>query len=341
MTNVYESTTWSTLSALADDNTTRSSEDSSVYIDHQYREEIMKFIYIAVSVFGIPGNLLALLAISTSPRMRKKPFNLLLVNQSVIDLCYWICGVIQVIQPEFPSDRNGIRACKLWSLAYIYWGLLTNSNYNLVTIAIERLMATYNPLKYDEERVLHRMPYVVVLIWLSGGFIVFLPSLFTSYPMSSTECMSYHKKSYAENLVVLIWYSTCIVIIPLVTIVHCYGRIIYYLYQQSKSEPVASGTGRVSLHKAQIHIMQMTITISLIFIVVYIYNTITMYGFVFYHVPSYPYYDIGVCLIMVNSAINPYVYCIRYDDFQQRILEIFRNTKTICCLFCKTNGVLM
>ena len=336
MTYVYESATWS---ALAVENITRIREDRSFNIKHQHHEESIRFISIGISVFGIPGNLLTLLAILTSPRMRKKPFNLLLVNQSVIDLCYWICSVLnQVIRPEFPPNRNGIWICKSWSSRYIYWGLLSSSNYNLATIAIERFLATHNPLKYNEDRVLHRMPYVAALIWLSG-FIISLPNLITSYPINSTECIPYHNTCYAENLIILFWYTTSLVIVPLVTMVYCYGRIIYHLHRQSKSEPITSGTGRVSLYKAQVHILQMAIMISLFFMVVYIYNTITHYGFVLYHNPRYPYHHIGICLIMVNSSINPYVYCIRYGDFQQRIVEMSRNTKIMCCMFCKKMGV--
>ena len=327
----YEFSTWS---AMVDESTTGINGDDSLYF-RMSREEAIKIIYICVSVFGIPGNLLTLLAILTSPRMKKKPFNLLLVNQSVIDLCYCICGVLnQVIQPEFPPNRNGILICKIWSSTYIFWALTSNSNYNLVIIAIERFLATLNPLKYDEERVLHRIPYVVAFVWISG-FIVALPNLIPAYPISNTECILFLALSNVEQLMIRLWFTTCLVIVPLVTMVYCYGRIIYYIYRQSKSEPITSGTGRVSLRKAQMHIMQTAITVSLIFIVVYTYNIITIYGLVFYNIPHFPYYHIGVYLIMFNSSINPYVYCIRYDDFQQRILEICRNTKKMCCLFCK------
>ena len=326
--------TYSTWPALVDDSAPGITGDDGLYFKMS-RVENIKMIYICVSVFGIPGNVLTLLAILTSPRMRKKPFNLLLVNQSVIDLCYCICGVLnQVIQPEFPPNRNGIWICKTWSSTYIFWALTANSNYNLVTIAIERFLATHNPLKYDEERVLNRMPYVVALICFFG-FIVALPNLITSYPINITECILFHQTSYTGNLIILLWFTAILFIIPLITMVHCYGKIIYYLYRQSKSEPKTSGTGRVDLQKAQLHIMQTAITVSLIFIVVYTYITVAISGSVFYNIPHFPYYHIGVYLIMFNSSINPYVYCIRYDDFQQRILEICKNTKKMFNIFCE------
>ena len=324
MTFVNDSFTWS---ALVSEDTTSSSEDSSFFIQ-QNREETIRLIYICVSVFGIPGNLLTLLAILTSPPMRKKPFNLLLVNQSAIDLCLCICGVlIQVIQPEFPPNRKGIWICKIWSSAYIYWGLFSNSNYNLATIAIERFLATHNPLKYDEDRVLRRMPYVAAIIW-SSGFIVVLPNVITGYPISRSECIICHQVSYAEHWVIHVWYTFFLYLLPLITMVYCYVRIIYYLHRQSKLEPKTSGTGRISLHKAQVHIMQTAVTVSLIFFVIYTYNMIIMYGSIFSNFPRYPYYYVAVCLMILNSSINPYVYCIRYDYFQQRILEICRSTKT-------------
>ena len=105
-------------------------------------ERLIETIYACVSIFGIPGNILTLLAILTSPQMRAKPFNLLIVNQSCIDLCSCLCGLlVQYIKPRFASGIEGLLTCQLWSSMYMFWACSYSSSYNLTAIAIERYLA--------------------------------------------------------------------------------------------------------------------------------------------------------------------------------------------------------
>ena len=65
------------------------------------REDVIKTVYMCISMFGAPANLMAIIAIITSPRMRTKPFNILIIHQSFADFC--ACGCIFVVQLTRPS----------------------------------------------------------------------------------------------------------------------------------------------------------------------------------------------------------------------------------------------
>ena len=66
------------------------------------REHTIQTVYMCISMVGIPANLLALIAIASSPKMRAKPFNMLIIHQSSIDLC--ACSFafgLQVLHPSY------------------------------------------------------------------------------------------------------------------------------------------------------------------------------------------------------------------------------------------------
>ena len=66
------------------------------------REETIKTVYMCISMFGIPANFLSLIAIMTSPKMRAKPFNILIVHQSFADLCACACAfAVQLLHPSY------------------------------------------------------------------------------------------------------------------------------------------------------------------------------------------------------------------------------------------------
>ena len=195
------------------------------------REELIETIYTCVSIFGIPGNVLTLVAILTSSQMRVKPFNLLIVNQSIIDLCSCTIGLlVQHIKPEFESGLKGQLICQLWSSMYFFWVFCTASSYNLTAIAVERYLAVANPLQYDTEKVLRRMPLVLMVVYLCG-FVFLIPEAVTSYPVSRTECVLYYQVSYNTLVMINVIYCCVNPVIPLVIMVFAYSRIAQTLHR--------------------------------------------------------------------------------------------------------------
>ena len=193
-----------------------------------------------------------------------------------------------------------------------------------VTLAITR------PMKYDQERVLRRMPFVFIMVWISG-FIFLIPEAATSYPINSMECVLYYELSFTEMVIINSFYAVVMPTTPLIIMVYTYGKIAISLSQGSKTDLTTSGKGRVSLHKAQVHVIQTAAGLSALFLACYTYLYVFQIGSTFFNVPWYPQYHIAVALIIINSCINPYVYCIRYDEFQKRLGEIWYNLKKCCC----------
>ena len=106
---------------------------------------------------GIIGNVLVVLIMLSSARLRGKPINRFMMNQSVIDMMASFSIVFrQFYSYEKMSDFHGLAQqlyCKLFLVNLSHIMLFGASGYNLVALSFERHSAIMNPLLYDEKKV--------------------------------------------------------------------------------------------------------------------------------------------------------------------------------------------
>ena len=103
---------------------------------------------------------------------RDKPANVIILNQSVIDFfsgaATFLTEIFNTLGMVSDSRLSKNIYCGIWLSQYIMGSLITSSIYNLILLTIERYLAITNPMKYDKEKVLQRLPWVLLTAWLSG-----------------------------------------------------------------------------------------------------------------------------------------------------------------------------
>ena len=125
------------------------------------------------------------------------------------------------------------------------------------------------------------------------------------------------------SVLVTIVYSLVSIIIPLLVMGTCYALIARVLRKSSTKFKHNSTAAGNKTRASEIRIVQSTVILSCIYLFCWTYLSVVQFGNMFFNVPSYPHYHVAVALVILNSCINPYVYCIRYDDFQYRLKEMF------------------
>ena len=305
------------------ENATQSASDDDIFYMTLETDKLIKTMYVCVGIFGIPGNVVTLIAILTSPRMRRKPFNVLIVNQSVLDMAFCLCGVlVQYIKPTFQPTLAGQLTCRIWSSMYLFWVFSFSSSYNLTAIAIERYLVISDPLHHSSYIVLKRMPLVLVMVWFTG-IVVIVPEAATSYVINNTECVLYYQITFTEKVAINMFYTLMAPIIPLVIMGYSYTNIVLLLRRSSNVSLRTSSANYASSQRAQIRIIETTVFLSAIFFSCWLYLYVIQIGATFFGIPWYPQYHVAVAMVIFNSTINPYVYFIRYDEFQNRITQMF------------------
>ena len=199
------------------------------------------------------------------------------------------------------------------------------STWNLTCLTIERYLAIVNPLEYDAEKVLSRLKWVFLFVWvLTGIGSMYLPittmmvdgACLFGYRISETWMWDYypiHSMLFA-------------LFVPAAIMIACYTRMIIALHKSSKNIRSSKNTDSKGnkidkMRMAQLNIFQTSFIIMLFFLLCWLTKDSAVLMFAIGLRPnlSNNHYMVGRLMIVVNSCINPYIYAVRYNDFKNQM----------------------
>ena len=125
--------------------------------EDQWKPFSFDSIYVGVSIFGVPGNILTIIVLLSTKELREKPINLFMAHQSVVDgilLLLTICNKTVNFTSISNSGISGQLLCSVFTSNALTSGFLHASGFNLMFLTIERYWAITKPLKYDSSKVL-------------------------------------------------------------------------------------------------------------------------------------------------------------------------------------------
>ena len=131
----------------------------------------LKAIYALIGVLGFVGNGLVCLVFLTQKRSFRSVTNLLILNQSIIDLSSTAIFLLLRLPPtivRLPDTLLGELACRLWVSEYCMWSLIIASTANLVLVSLERYFATCFPVKHRFHFTAPKAKAGVAFSWLWG-----------------------------------------------------------------------------------------------------------------------------------------------------------------------------
>jgi hypothetical protein len=133
------------------------------------KQQILRAIYAIIGCLGILGNS----TVCTVFLLRRKAFssvtNMLILNQSIIDLLDSIVFLMLRFGPEYmPVNILGEILCRFWYNEYVLWSLFVASTVNLVFVSLERYFATCHHVKH-RKLFSAKVPKIgIPCVWLAG-----------------------------------------------------------------------------------------------------------------------------------------------------------------------------
>ena len=119
-----------------------------------------------------------------------------------------------------------------------------------------------------------------------------------------------------------------IFILPLIILVYCYGRIVWVLHSRignNTSESQSNLSDKFQL--ARKNTIKTFLLVGLCFIICWSQNQV--YYLIFnlgYQVDwNSTYYKYTILMIFLNCTVNPFIYLIKYDDYQKALRNF------VCC----------
>ncbi|CAH1800550.1 unnamed protein product, partial [Owenia fusiformis] len=192
----------------------------------------MKIIYIVIGSLGLIGNVIVLIVMLSSKKLRSKTTNKFIINQSFIDTSTSLILITSTLFDDINTVPKGLPAhifCVLWMSKFFLWSMLVTSTYNLVAMTIEKYFAILYSFKHMEFFTKGRMKIVLGMIWLIGPFWNLYLAITTT--VTYEQCSVYSEWNPPESQTI---FGICVVVfqwfVPIVIMVICYGRIAWFVH---------------------------------------------------------------------------------------------------------------
>ncbi|KAI0213424.1 hypothetical protein LSAT2_001540 [Lamellibrachia satsuma] len=278
---------------------------------------------------GVVANTMTFVTLTVNGRSFSRLTVVLLKHQALIDaaVCALASGVfMQTSVWHVGQYAVDYAVCYIWHSQYIYWGVALLSVWNLVFIAIDRLIAVCFPIKYKS--LSSRGLKIAIAIMYVPCFLSPAPSIrlvtFThgqcilgiTLPPDLAEAFYYWFSIY--------WLFVAY-IVPMVSFLLLYGRTVLQLRHHRKA--IASAVQSQTLTKSTIRVTKCAITLTVIFAATISYDSIYFclgnVGVTSYHLGA-PVQLVGILMTVCNSLANPFMYAIFMPTFRRSL------RRTIC-----------
>ena len=296
------------------------------------RGNTLPIIYFCIGSFGLVGNLLVLIVLGRYATLRKSRTNKLIMHQSSID---FLGAVFLILTTAIEHGIPGYtESCLLWFTKLPMWGIFATSTYNILLISVERYLGVIHTTWYKRTVSDRHFMFCMPIVWVIGfGYQLAYIIPIRIETGSDGSCRVYSSyPSPAARIVVGIATLSVLFLIPLMILFYCYITLIYTLWKKGKN--VVSERD-ILLHHNRTNVIRTLVLVSFCFIVCWICNMVYV---VLYHI-SHPvdltsdFYHTTVIAAFCNCCINPIVYMLQYEQFQD-------GAKKLLCFCWKDNAVL-
>ncbi|KAJ6641610.1 RYamide receptor [Pseudolycoriella hygida] len=277
------------------------------------REEVIIFCQI-IAVIGLLGNALVLFILAKTPKMQTI-ITKFIANLAVTDLLFFIIVISRRLYYRLNGATTNIVLCKF--ATYLATVLTETSNFTLVVISIERCII----IKYPFVKIAPKYYNLsICFIWLLAAIKrspILIVSKLITLSNNKTRCVQdWQTKEYMDAMS----WSIIIfdVIIPLAIILTCYISIWRNAQQNSIDE----------VKRRHIKMARMIFVI----IVAYIVTLTPYYNFYGLAMLSKEFrtriqdktsfHSVVICLLVIHSSMNPFIYCFKNKRFRKRFKEL-------------------
>ncbi|ELT92975.1 hypothetical protein CAPTEDRAFT_98913 [Capitella teleta] len=286
-------------------------------------------MYLGVGVVGMIGNLMVIVVILSSHRMRRTTTNKFICSQSALD---FFASFFVAFTSFFRNPGNippGILQelfCRFWLTNWPLWSVFVSSTYNLVAMTFERYVAIVYPLQHGRIVTKRKTYIAIALVWCVG------PLWLTAYAVSSSTvkggvCTVYSEwpSEFVRKLVsvvtLLLQYLT-----PICSITFAYIHIFVTLNRKTdKGLDAGNDKRNERMSKARRNVIKTLVQVFAVFVFCWSWNQIYFAFFNF----GYPlnlrstFYQFTVLFVFANSCMNPFVYTFNYDQFKKVQRQMF------------------
>ena len=289
---------------------------------------IFGFVFFALTFcLGVSGNLFVICTVCRESKLHT-PFNYLVVNLAVSDVCVFFFSVPLVVFSECFSWPFGELACRFSRpLFLVFTGV---SVCTMITLSYERYLAVVKPLapKITRKKAL----WIMAFNWSLACLVFGLPRSFT-FGLTKEKGILLCDP-VGENISITTFTKIlrilCTLVAPLIVVSWSYIRVLRKLMHDLTviGDAYASRDMARLLAKRNVKTMRLLVTIILVFVACFLpFNMATVFDDLIPAFDEWHYNEaiesISRMLQVSHSCFNPIILCLLSADFRKALSEMW------------------
>ncbi|XP_006819711.1 galanin receptor 2a-like [Saccoglossus kowalevskii] len=294
---------------------------------------LLNIVFGLIGILGLLGNLLVCVVFLRVRHLRTLT-NILIVHQAIIDLTSSAIAVLAYLGPQFNYTSNSIGGeiiCRVWKSGYLFWSTSFVSSTNLVVITLERYSAIIHPLHHTNLFTVKRVIVILITEWLCAlafkSFNIYVQYFDRGlcFPIKIWFNAEFGRFVGITNVIAQF-------IVPLLVMSVAYTRCIMALRKKSGAdvqvgdhEQDSQLKADSSLKRASRNVLKMLVMVFVAFALCWGPNQIMFLSFCLGFKLDFgsTLYHASVISVYVNSSVNPFIYALKYKQFQNGVRLIF------------------
>lgn len=290
---------------------------------------VITTILLTLVVVDIVGNTLVCLIIKRHLHMRN-PINYLLVNLAISDILFATLITPKIIVSfniTHPPGTTGSVLCKLVTGGNLAWLPGITSVFTLVVIAVERYYTVLYPLDPNRKLTHRKLKVIVLSSWVFSIIFNTPKFLVRTFDDKKSHCVQTWPKKWMTTAYCLAWLFLVVFAVGIMIVL--YSKVAYTLWCKPDDGNPLNYQQRGVL-KVRKRVTLMVITVSVIFAICwgaesveYVLRFLTTLNITFVHI------TIVDTMVLLNSAVNPFVYALLNHQFRQKIRGVMCCTSSV------------
>ncbi|XP_070557302.1 somatostatin receptor type 2-like [Ptychodera flava] len=289
-------------------------------------KEIVAVVLSCLCLLGLTANAVVIYVLVAHIKLRTIP-NIIILNLAVSDALYMLCLPFVAYQYATGSWIFGLATCKVVSSVDVinqYTGI-----YLLMLMSADRYLAIVKWSYAARVRTLTYAKVACLLVWAFSA-VISLPNWIYStllpLPSGSSICSVVFPNPETDDVI----YIMCMIcggfLLPLLTIILCYVRILKEILtnQMSKDDNMSTGLRKQKSRK----ITRLLTVCVAVFILCWLpYYSVLVVLTTSSASPTFElmvFFYTSLCLTYLNSCVNPFVYSLAGENFRQGFGKAFR-----------------
>ncbi|KAI0218467.1 hypothetical protein LSAT2_029839 [Lamellibrachia satsuma] len=292
--------------------------------------EVLKQVaFVLIASIGIVGNALAIFVIVQCSKMRKKFSNILILNQSSIDLAASLLMLVSktvTVSDVNLSGLGGELYCRFWLTGFFLWSLIISSSYNLMVLTLERYVGVVHPLFHHTFLSKTKILVFAGAAWWPGPILMLCFVIPTSGVIDG-HCVVmdiYVNQTWDKACGVMLFVMQYL--LPITVFITCYIRMFMRL--RTQVHPLAPSIGNEAARqkaRARRNLLKTLFAVIVGYLLCNSFNQFIVLASTFGAPVDFSSYYFGFTVIAMfsNCCVNPFVYALKYQTYQKELRKLF------------------